>query len=328
MSNKFKENQEIFVTGGAGLIGSFLCERLVNLGYKVFVVDDFSKGDMNNLKNIENKIEVIEADLQDLAQSKKSLANAKNVYHLATRAYGVGYSSSNHIETLLHNEKITNNLLEVFEKTKPRNLLITSSSCVYMDDGPETISERDLFEKDPEKVNMGYGWAKRFLEQKFLLLSELNHLNLKIIRPFNIYGERYKYVGEYSSAIPMLVKKIMDDNNPIYAWGSGNQRRSYLHAFDCARLIQKIMDEVEENVIVNIGTKETISVKELIQRICKISRKNPKVIFDTSKPEGRFIKSSDTSYLNSLINGPISTISINEGIKRMIQWHSINFKNS
>ena len=326
MSNKFQESKEIFVTGGAGLIGSFLCERLVNLGHKVFVVDDFSKGDINNLKNIESKVEIIEADLQDLSQSKKSLANAKNVYHLASRAYGVGYSSINHVETLLHNEKITNNLLEVFENTKPRNLLITSSSCVYKDEGPETISERYLFEKDPEKVNMGYGWAKRFLEQKFLLLSELNGLNLKIIRPFNIYGERYKWVGEYSSAIPMLIKKIMDNNNEIYAWGSGNQRRSYLHAFDCARLMQKIMDEVDGNVIVNIGTKETISVKELIKRICEISRKNPKIIFDIKKPEGRFIKSSDTSYLNSLINGPISTISIDEGIKRMINWYKINFE--
>ena len=68
MSNKFQESKEIFVTGGAGLIGSFLCERLVNLGHKVFVVDDFSKGDINNLKNIESKVEIIEADLQDLSQ--------------------------------------------------------------------------------------------------------------------------------------------------------------------------------------------------------------------------------------------------------------------
>ena len=176
------DKKEIFVTGGAGLIGSFLSEILLRNGYKVFVVDDFSKGKIENLKNIENDIEIIETDLQDFAKANKVLKKAKNVFHLASRAYGVGYSSKNHIETLLHNEKITNNLLEIFESNKPENLLITSSSCVYMDEGPDTIGERELFEQEPEKVNKGYGWAKRFLEQKFLLLAEINNINLKIVR--------------------------------------------------------------------------------------------------------------------------------------------------
>ena len=83
--------KEIYVTGGAGLIGSFLCEILLKSGYKVFVVDDFSKGQLKNLKHIEDKIEIIEADLQDLSQTQKSLGKAKNVFHLASRAYGVGW---------------------------------------------------------------------------------------------------------------------------------------------------------------------------------------------------------------------------------------------
>ncbi len=320
------DNKEIFVTGGAGLIGSFLCERLLNNGYKVFVVDDFSKGQLKNLKNIEKDIEIIEADLQDLSITKKHLTNAKNIFHLASRAYGVGYSSKNHIETLIHNEKITNNLLEVFEGTKPDNLLITSSSCIYMDEGPELIAERKLFENDPEKVNKGYGWAKRFLEQKFLLLSEINNMKLKIVRPFNIYGERYKWVGTYSSAIPMLVKRILDNEDPLYAWGSGKQRRSYMHAFDCARIMLKIMENSKKNITVNIGTKETISISELVNLICKISGKNPVINFDKTKPEGRFIKSSDSSYLEDLIKDRIITIGIDEGIKKMINWYKNNFE--
>jgi len=319
------EKKEIFVTGGAGLIGSFLSEILVKNGNKVFVVDDFSKGQLKNLRSIEGNIEIIEADLQNLNEAKKSLKNAKNIYHLASRAYGVGYSSKNHIATLLHNEKITNNLLEVFEDSKPEKLLLASSSCVYEDQGPEVINERPLFEKEPEMVNRGYGWAKRFLEQKFLLLSELNKLDLKVVRPFNIYGERYKWVGEYSSAIPMLVKKIMDNENPIIAWGSGNQRRSYMHAYDCARIMQKIMDIDNQNITVNIGTKETISVSELISIICKIAGKKPTIIFDIDKPEGRFIKSSETDYLLKIIKENLLTIDIYQGIKKMIIWYEKNF---
>lgn len=321
-----KKEEEIYVTGGAGLIGSFLCERLVENGNKVVVVDDFSKGQIINLKNILDKIEIIEADLQELSQARKALVNAQNIYHLASRAYGVGYSSKNHIETLIHNEKITNNLLEVFENSKPIKIMITSSSCVYMDHGPDLISERKLFENNPEDVNKGYGWAKRFLEQKFLLLSELNNFSLKIVRPFNIYGERYKWVGEYSSAIPMLVKKILDNQNPIYAWGSGKQRRSYMHASDCARIMNKIMDINESNITVNIGTEETISIAELVALICKLSNKNPSICFDKSKPEGRFIKSSDSSYLKKLINGKLTKVPIEDGIKKMLIWHQESFK--
>ncbi len=319
--------QEIYVTGGAGLIGSFLSEVLINRGYKVYIVDDFSKGQIKNLKNIENKVEIIEADLQEISQARKALSKAKTIYHLASRAYGIGYSSKNHIETLLHNEKITNNLLEVFADSKPENLLITSSSCVYKDGGPDTISERYLFEENPEEANKGYGWAKRFLEQKFILFSEINQINLKVVRPFNIYGERYKWVGEYSSAIPMLVKRILDDEDPLYAWGSGNQRRSYMHAYDCARLMNIIMDNIKGNIIVNIGTKETISVSELVEKICKLSGKNPKITFDTSKPEGRFVKSSDTNLLQKIIKGNnITTIEIDEGLRKMISWYKENFK--
>ena len=320
------DKRKIFVTGGAGLIGSFLCERLVKSGNDVVVVDDFSKGEIKNLKPIENEIEIIEADLQNISETRKALKGAKEIYHLASRAYGVGYSSKNHMETLLHNEKITNNLLETFEDTKPLKILIASSSCVYKDNGPNTIGERYLFEEEPENVNKGYGWAKRFLEQKFLLLSEINNINLKIVRPFNIYGERYKWVGEYSSAIPMLIKRILDDENPLCAWGSGNQRRSYLHAYDCARLIQLIMENPKGNIITNIGTKETISVSELVNIICRISGKNPTIIFDKSKPEGRFIKSSDTTYLFSIIKEQIVTVNIEEGIRRMIGWYQDNFK--
>ena len=142
-----KDFSKVYVTGGAGLIGSFLCESLVNKGYKVFVVDDFSKGQLKNLKHIEKNVEIIEADLQDLNQTKKHLSKARNIFHLASRAYGVGYSSKNHIETLLHNERITNNLLETFQETKPHNLLITSSSCIYMDEGPETQEKEKYLRK-------------------------------------------------------------------------------------------------------------------------------------------------------------------------------------
>lgn len=321
-----QSKKEVYVTGGAGLIGSFLCEILNNNGFRVFIIDDFSKGLKENIHSYVNDVEIIEADLQNYNKAYKALDKAKIVYHLASRAYGVGYSQDHHIETLLHNETITNNLLKIFQNNQIQSILLASSACVYSDKGPDIISEKYNFKFDPELANEGYGWAKRHLETKFKLLAKTKNLDLKIVRPFNIYGERYKWVGNYSSAIPMIVKRVLDGEDPLISWGSGNQRRSYLHAYDCARLMMIIMNKNLKNITVNIGTKETISIKELVNLICKLSDKKPLIKFDKNKPEGRFIKSSDDACLKNILgNEPISTIDLNNGIRRMIGWYNINF---
>ena len=76
---------------------------------------------------------------------KKSMEDSSFVFHLASRAYGIGYSRNNHVQTLLHNEKITNNLINVFSTNKPKKILIVSSSCIYSDNGPDIISEDENF---------------------------------------------------------------------------------------------------------------------------------------------------------------------------------------
>ena len=93
---------------------------------------------------------------------------------------------------------------------------------------------------EPEAANWGYGWSKRFLESRMSLLSKELGVRVGVVRPFNIYSERYRWAGEYSQAIPMLVKKILDNDGEIEIWGSGNQRRSYLHASDCAMQLSKL----------------------------------------------------------------------------------------
>ena len=108
-------------------------------------MDDFSKGKKSNLKNSINDIEIREGNLEDFSFVKKALLGSKIIFHLASRAYGIGYSQNNHLISLIHNEKVTTNLLEYFTKP-PERLLITSSSCVYSDHGPDIIS-KDFIDK-------------------------------------------------------------------------------------------------------------------------------------------------------------------------------------
>jgi nucleoside-diphosphate-sugar epimerase len=315
------KNKKIAITGGAGLIGSFLAERLLTFGSKVVIVDDFSKGSLSNLKPIIKYLDIRKGDLENLSFARDSLNDAEIIFHLASRAYGVGYGNGRHLEILMHNERITNNIISVSKLILPEHMLITSSSCIYDDEGPDLIPELPIFNGLPENVNRGYGWAKRFLEQKALILAQESKIPITIVRPFNIYGEHYRWVGEFSQAIPMLIKKILDKNSEIEVWGSGKQKRSYIHADDCARAMIHLVKKRWTKSPVNIGTEIAISIQELVELICSMSNLYPKIIYNILKPEGRIIKSSDMSVFNEALNDFEFNVGIEEGIGRMLNWY-------
>ena len=317
-------NRNVVVTGGAGLIGSFLTERLVSAGGKVVVADDFSKGRRQYIAGVMDKVEIREGDLEQADAMARALAGADIVFHLASRAYGIGHSSGNHIAILEHNERITNNLVHELARRPVARLVVASSSCVYPDDGPGTLPELPLWTGEPEAANWGYGWAKRFLEQKVYLLARETGMPLTIVRPFNIYGERYTWVGNASQAIPMQVKKIMDGDDPVLIWGSGTQRRNYLHAFDCADAIAGLA-EYDFDGVVNIGTEDTVTLRELVETICEVAGRNPRLVTDTSKPEGRRVKSSSSVRLRQAYPGFRQTIDLKSGLARMIDWYRAEF---
>jgi len=313
------------VTGGAGMIGSFLVERLVAAGADVVVADDFSRGSRDYLAAVLDRVELREGDLERPDAMEAAVDGAEIVFHLASRVFGVGYSAGHHLALLAHNERVTNNLLCSLSGRTPSWLLVVSSSCVYADDGPDLIPELPLFAGEPEAANRGYGWAKRFLEQKATLLAREKSFPLTIVRPFNIYGERYRWAGDDSQAVPTQVKKVMDGDDPVVIWGSGNQRRNYLHAVDCADAMAGL---VEAGFVgaVNIGTETTVTLRQLVETICRLANRHPRLVCDLSRPEGRSVKSSDSTLLRRAYPGFRTTIGLEQGLLRMIAWYRANFE--
>jgi UDP-glucose 4-epimerase len=312
--------KNVAVTGGAGLIGSFLVEDLVARGAKVVVVDDFSTGLAAHLAAVRAKIELREGDLEKPGFAHEALAGADVVFHLASRAFGIGYAAARHLEICLHNERITNNMVEALAVHRPQFVLTVSSSCVHRDDGPATFPELPIFDGDPERVNRGYGWAKRFMEMKFTLLSESTGVPVTIARPVNIYGERYRWRGANSQAIPMLVHKALSGMNPLVIWGSGAQRRNYLHASDCAALLRRLVEADAGGRTVNIGLEDTVSMVDLLNTILQVTGLSPQIELDRTKPEGRAVKSADSTLLRALLGDVAPRIGLAEGLQRMAAW--------
>src|SRR5438046_820549 len=227
------------------------------------------------------------------------------------------------------NDLVNTNVLDAVACHRPRQALVVSSSCVYPDDGPTPMPDCQPVAGEPERVNWGYGWAKRILEQKSIIYQKETGIPITVVRPFNIYGEHYNWVGDFSQAIPMLTKKILDRTIPIVVWGSGNQRRNYIHALDCARAMIQLVENGYFERPVNIGREETVSVKDLVKRIATVAGLAPELVFDRSKPEGRFIKSADSKLLMAALGDDFKwQVDLEEGLKRMAKWHAQTFPKS
>jgi nucleoside-diphosphate-sugar epimerase len=322
----FYNSKTVVVTGGLGMIGSFVCDELLGRGARVIVVDDESKGGWTYCGHLRGQVEHRKGTLEEAAFAKEALAEADVVVHLASRTCGVGFSSKLHLDLLEQNNRVTANLLAAIRSSPPSHLLVASSSCVYSDEAQTPMDDRQSWSGEPELVNRGYGWAKRFLEQMSEVVCSELRVPLTIVRPVNVYGERYHWMGAGSQAIPMLVKRIMEGENPLVVWGSGNQRRSYVHAADCARIMVELVELAWTRGPVNIGSEETASVREVALALAQAAGRDIALTYDITKPEGRFIKAANSTRLREALGGKAPlTINLTDGMRRMVDWYSFTF---
>ena len=318
----FWRGKRVLVGGGCGFLGSYMVPQLVAAGAVITVVDNLDNGYIENLKPVANEVEFIEADLRDPQVCDQVTRNKDVVLNLAAKAYGMEYSRSHNGEMLVYNLLCTLTLLEAARKNGVGRYLIVSSSCVYPDDATVPTPELPVFTGMPESVNEGYGWAKRMQELAGEYYTYDYGMNVSIVRPFNPYGGNYRWGSEDKAhVVPALVKRVMDGENPLRVWGSGNQRRNLLHASDATRLILMVVEKGVAATPVNIGYDEDITIADLVDIICSVSGKHPRIEFDSTKPEGRFRKCAEATRLREVTDGYMPQVSLREGIQEMIDWY-------
>ena len=325
MGTGYWRSKKVLVAGGGGFLGSYLVEELVQEGAQVLVVDKMEKGQLRNLTSLFDAIEFIQGDLLELGTCVKLTSGMDVVFNLAGKTSGIGYSVAHQGELFTVNALLSLNLLEAARRNGVPRLLVVSSSCVYPDDAPVPTPEIAVNTGAPETANEGYGWAKRVAEMQAQYYAKEYHMEIAVVRPFNPYGKRYRWEGEKSHVIPMLVKKICDGDDPVVVWGSGDQRRNFIHAGDTARIMMLITERHACADPVNIGFEDTISMRDLVETIMTTAGKRSKVVFDTTRPEGRMVKSADASKLKAITGGLFPMVSLDEGLREMIEWYEENF---
>ncbi len=318
--------KSVLVGGGCGFIGSYVVSQLVADGARVTVADNLENGRLESLHDIRDDVEFIECDLRDRETSERLVAGRDVVINMAARAFGQTYSQSHHGEMLVQNLLCTLVPLEASRAAGVKQDVIVSSSCVHPDDAPIPTPELDVFTGLPEHVNEGYGWAKRIQELAGTYYARDYGVDITVVRPFNVYGANYPWSSlTKAHVIPTMVKRVLDGEDPIVVLGSGKQRRNFLHGRDAARLLLKVIEQNPGPEPVNLGFEDDTPIGELVDLVCDVAGVHPKIVFDTSVPEGQFRKSADATRLRAITGDQGPTISLREGVEEMVEWYRLEF---
>ncbi len=256
----------ILVTGGAGFIGSHLCERLVHYGHKVTALDDCSTGRVANLVTlieVEN-FKLVEGSVLDSDILIALVKDADYVFHLAA-AVGVFNIVKNPLNSLMTNIRGTENVLEAARESN-LPVFLTSSSEVYGKNISNTLRESDdRVLGSPLTLRWSYSEAKAIDESLAYAYFIEKQLETRIVRFFNTVGPRQ--LGAYGMVVPRFVKAALA-NEPITIYGDGTQTRCFAHVYDVVDAVLALaFDEKAIGKVVNIGNDFEISINDLAKKI-------------------------------------------------------------
>ncbi len=315
----FWKNKKVVVTGGAGFIGSYLTELLVAEDARVTVADNLARGSVSRIQSVEKKIRLLELDLFEYENCLTVCDGQEIVMNLAAKVTGIEYNRFNMADMFESNMKLQMNVLKAASEKSVKRVLQVSTACIYPHDAAVPTVESEGERGGPEPTNEGYGFAKLMGEKLAKYYTREKKIQVVIGRPFNAYGPRDHFEEKTSHVIPAIMKRILDGDDPVTIWGSGNQSRAFVHAKDIARGMMLLAEKAPAGTPINIGHDREVTIKELFGVICKVVGKTPRAFYDVSKPDGYPRRSADTSLLRKT-TGFVPMISLEEGIREMYEW--------
>ena len=266
----------VFITGGAGFIGSHLCDALVERGDEVTILDNLSTGSHNNIAHLKDRIGVTQGDIRDTGLVESLVAETDLVLHMAA-ALGVDNILENPIESISTNfygsEVVLNAALK-FDK----RILIASTSEIYGKNTQQPLSETDdRVIGSPQKLRWSYSDAKALEEATAHFLFLTKKLKVTTIRFFNTVGPRQ--TGKYGMVIPRFVRAAIE-NKPIKIFGDGSQTRVFCHVSDSIRAILALANDSKTiGEVFNIGGKGEISILDLAKIIIEFTNSKSDITF-------------------------------------------------
>jgi UDP-glucose 4-epimerase len=300
----------VLVTGGAGFIGSHLCEALLKQDYRVRVLDDLSVGDR---ANVPSECEFVQGSILDSSVVDSALQGATHICHEAARVTIRG-SVEKFYEDAETNLMGTLQLLKSAAKNKVQRFIYASSMAVYAD-SKQPVPVDETYSQVPASP---YGIAKLAAEQYVLMLGHELGLRPSVLRYFNTFGIRQTYtpyVGVITIFITQLLKK-----NAITIFGDGEQRRDFVHVSDIVKAnLLALENENAVNKIFNVGTGRGTSVNELAAMLISKIYPDAKIQHELARTEELRYSIADISKARSLL-GYVPETNLSTQISEVIQY--------
>ena len=310
-----KKSDNIFIAGHKGLVGNAVYKLLKKKGFKNLITIDRKKIDLRNSILVDNFFKNKNIDYMVMA---------------AARAGGIIANSSNQKDFFLDNIEIQNSLLKLALKKKIKRTIYLGTSCIYPKFSKVPIKEESLLTGILEKTNQCYAIAKIAGIKLCEALFEDYNLDIVCLMPTNVYGDNDNFNKVTGHVIPAIISKIEEakKNNKkiVKLLGTGKPLREFIHTDDLAEAIFRCL-AVNKKVlkkkhkfklpIINVGTNEEISTKNLSKIIAKLAKYNGKIDFDHKSPDGTFRKGLDSSKIRDL--GWKPKIKLTDGLKKVIE---------
>ena len=296
------KEDKVYIAGHNGMAGSALSRRLTQLGIK------------NIIKKTSNEL-----DLRDQQKVNKffKIEQPDYVFLAAAKVGGIMANNENRADFIYDNLMIQSNVIHAAYKHNVKKLLFLGSSCIYPKYAEQPIKEDSLLSGKLEPTNEPYAIAKIAGIKLCEAYRDQHGANFISVMPTNLYGPNDNYDLNNSHVLPALLRKFheakVSGSSSVEVWGTGTPKREFLHVDDLADASIYLMKNYDQKEIINIGTGNDISIKELSNLIAKIVNYKGEIVFNTEKPDGTPKKQLNVTKLHEL--GWHHKIELEQGIR-------------
>ncbi|HEY9688588.1 MAG TPA: GDP-L-fucose synthase [Coleofasciculaceae cyanobacterium] len=302
-------HKTILVTGGAGFLGKQVVQQLIAAGA------DPAKITVPRSRT---------CDLRDLEACETAVAGQQIVIHLAAHVGGIGLNREKPAELFYDNLMMGTQLIHAAHHANVEKFVCVGTICAYPKFTPVPFKEADLWEGYPEETNAPYGVAKKALLVQLQAYRDQYGFNGIYLLPVNLYGPEDNFDPGSSHVIPALIRKVHEaqqrGDRQIPVWGDGSPTREFLYSTDAAKGIVLGAQLLNTSEPVNLGTGREISIRDLIELICKLMDYQGELVWETDKPNGQPRRCLDTTRAKELFGFEAQT-SFEDGLRQTIAWY-------
>jgi UDP-glucose 4-epimerase len=266
----------VFITGGAGFIGSHLADHYVNAGHTVTLLDNFSTGSRSNIAHLDGKVTTVDGDIRNVDLIDQLTKDSDLVLHMAA-ALGVNTILESPLESMSTNIVGSEVVLNAAAKHNKR-IIIASTSEIYGKNPKQPLSETDdRVVGAPQKIRWTYSDAKAIEEAMAFALHQEKKLPVTTVRLFNTVGPRQ--TGRYGMVVPRFVQAAVK-NEPLTIYGDGTQSRVFCHVADAVQAIA-MMAENDSTIgdVYNVGGTGEVTIKQLAEQVLNLTKSKSEITY-------------------------------------------------